>query len=215
MLAGLLPLVAATPASAATSVFINEIHYDNVGTDAGEAIEVAGPAGTDLTGWDIVLYNGAGGAVYDTDALSGTIPDLGGGFGVVVVTYPVNGIQNGSPDGIALVDGADAVVQFLSYEGTFTAVGGPADGMLSVDIGVTEGSSDPVGQSLQLTGTGTMYEDFTWAGTAPATFGAFNNGQTFGTGGGGDDDTVINEFVLNHTGTDTHEYVEIFGIPDT
>ena len=39
--------------------FINEIHYDNVGTDSGEAIEVAGPAGTDLTGWSLVLYNGA------------------------------------------------------------------------------------------------------------------------------------------------------------
>jgi hypothetical protein len=35
----------------AQSVFINEIHYDNAGTDTGEAIEIAGPAGTDLTGW--------------------------------------------------------------------------------------------------------------------------------------------------------------------
>ena len=41
---------AGSPAHAATSVFINEIHYDNASTDAGEAIEVAGPAGTDLTG---------------------------------------------------------------------------------------------------------------------------------------------------------------------
>ena len=47
--------------AAPTSVFINEIHYDNTGTDAGEAIEVAGPAGTDLTGWSLVLYNGNGG----------------------------------------------------------------------------------------------------------------------------------------------------------
>ncbi len=77
-----------------------------LGTDAGEAIEVAGPAGTDLTGWSLVLYNGNGGAVYNTTALSGTIPDLGAGYGVVVVSYPVNGIQNGSPDGIALVDDA-------------------------------------------------------------------------------------------------------------
>jgi len=29
------------------TVFINEIHYDNSSTDAGKAIEVAGPAGTD------------------------------------------------------------------------------------------------------------------------------------------------------------------------
>ena len=134
------PVMAASP-----SVFINEIHYDNTGTDTGEAIEVAGPAGTDLTGWSIVLYNGNGGASYNSDALSGLIPDIGGGFGVVVMNYPVNGIQNGAPDGIALVDAGNAVVQFLSYEGTFTAVGGPADGMVSVDIGVLEGGSDPIG----------------------------------------------------------------------
>src|SRR5690606_1016541 len=88
-----------------TTVFINEIHYDNTSTDAGEAIEIAGPAGTDLTGWSIVLYNGSGGAVYDTDALSGIIPNQQGGYGTVVLTYPANGIQNGAPDGIALVNG--------------------------------------------------------------------------------------------------------------
>ncbi|TNF42399.1 MAG: hypothetical protein EP311_05360, partial [Cytophagales bacterium] len=52
-------------------VFINEIHYDNASTDVGEAIEIAGPAGTDLTGWSIVLYNGSNGTLYDTDNLSG------------------------------------------------------------------------------------------------------------------------------------------------
>jgi len=35
---------------AQTPVFINEIHYDNEGTEANEGVEVAGPAGTDLTG---------------------------------------------------------------------------------------------------------------------------------------------------------------------
>ena len=39
-----------------------------------------------------------------------------------------------------------------------------------------------VGNSLQLTGTGTNYEDFTWAAEAPNTFGAVNTGQTFGSG---------------------------------
>ncbi len=53
-------------AAGPTSVFVNEIHYDNTGTDEGEAIEIAGPAGTDLNGWSLVLYNGANGAVYGT-----------------------------------------------------------------------------------------------------------------------------------------------------
>lgn len=166
-------------ARAAPAVFINEIHYDNTGTDAGEAIEIAGPAGTDLTGWSVVLYNGSGGAVYDTDALSGTIPDQDNGYGTVSLSYPANGIQNGAPDGIALVDAASAVVQFLSYEGTFTAVGGPADGLTSSNIGVSENGSEPLGQSLQLTGSGTSYSDFTWLGPATATLGAVNTGQSF------------------------------------
>ena len=108
-------------------VFINEFHYDNDGADTGEFIEIAGAAGTNLTGWSIVLYNGNGGATYNTVNLSSTIPDQSNGFGTVVVNYPSNGIQNGSPDGIALVDSSSNVVQFLSYEGSFTAAGGPAD----------------------------------------------------------------------------------------
>ncbi len=167
----------------ATNVFINELHYDNVGTDAGEGIEIAGPAGTDLTGWSLVLYNGNGGAVYDTDILSGIIPDQQNGFGTLSVQYPLNGIQNGSPDGIALVDPNKTVVQFLSYEGTFTAVGGPANGLASTDIGVREAGTEPIGQSLQLTGTGNVYEDFAWTAPATSTYNAANNGQTFNGGG--------------------------------
>ncbi|MCK6628319.1 MAG: 5'-nucleotidase C-terminal domain-containing protein [Anaerolineae bacterium] len=172
----------ALPAQAMPTIFINEIHYDNTGADTGEAIEIAGPAGTNLNGWSIVLYNGSGGAVYDTDTLSGTIPDQQNGFGTVVINYPSNGLQNGSPDGIALVDASSAVVQFLSYEGSFVGVGGPANGLTSTNIGVAEAGSEPVGQSLQLTGTGTTYSDFTWSGPAASTFGAINTGQTFSGG---------------------------------
>jgi predicted extracellular nuclease len=200
-----LVVIPAAPASAATSVFINEIHYDNAGTDAGEAIEVAGPAGTDLTGWSLVLYNGSGGVVYNTTVLSGVIPDQGGGFGTVFVSYPVNGIQNGSPDGVALVDAGSTVIQFLSYEGSFTGIGGPANGMLSTDIGVSEASTSAVGDSLQLTGTGTMYEDFTWAGGQPSTFGAVNTGQSFGV-----PTLVINEVDADQVSTDAAEFVELY-----
>jgi hypothetical protein len=169
-------------AAATTGVFFNEIHYDNTGTDAGEAIEVAGPAGTNLAGWSIVLYNGTGGAPYDTKLLSGIIPNQQNGFGTLSFSYPVNGIQNGSPDGMALVNASSVVVQFLSYEGTFTAVGGPANGMLSVDIGKSEAGTEPVGQSLRLSGSGQFYEDFTWNSPATASFGAINAGQNFGAG---------------------------------
>lgn len=136
------------------AVRVSEIHYDNTGTDAGERIEISGPAGTDLTGWSVVLYNGTGGAVYNTLVLSGAIPATCDSRGVVVLAYPSNGIQNGSPDGVALIDAGATVVEFLSYEGTFTAVGGPANGLVSADIGVAQNGSEPLGSSLQRNGAG-------------------------------------------------------------
>ncbi len=160
---------------AQTTIFINEIHYDNVGGDVGEAIEIAGPAGTDLTGWSVVLYNGADSQTYGTIPLSGTIPNLCNG-GVLAFSYA--GIQNGSPDGMALINPTSTVIQFLSYEGVITATNGPAAGMTSIDIGVSEEPAPPIGQSLQLTGIGTNYEDFIWTGPTIATFGACNVEQS-------------------------------------
>jgi DNA/RNA endonuclease G (NUC1)/PKD repeat protein len=151
------------------AVRISEIHYDNTGTDAGEAIEVSGPAGVDVTGWTVVLYNGNGGASYDTKTLTGAMPATCGARGVIVISYPVNGIQNGSPDGVALVNVGAAVVEFLSYEGTFSATNGPANGLLSTDIGVTEAGTEPVGMSLQRHGDGT------WTSPIANTLGACND----------------------------------------
>ena len=165
-------------AQTATPVFINEIHYDNESTDTGEAIEIAGPASTDLSVYSLVLYNGSNGAVYNTIALTGIIPNQENGFGTVNFLFPPNGLQNGEPDGIALAQGS-TLIQFLSYEGTFTAVGGVADGVLSTDIGVQESGSTQVGESLQLTGTGTVYEDFSWTGPIANTYDAVNTGQSF------------------------------------
>ncbi len=158
------------------NVFINEINYDPAGADANETIEVAGQAGTDLTGWSLVLYNGNGGVVYSTLALSGTIADQSNGFGTVAVAAP--GLQNGAPDGIALVDAQGRVVQFLSYEGVMTATNGPAQGLTSIDIGVLQ-NNDTIGNSLQLTGTGSSYADFTWVAGQANTYSAVNTGQNF------------------------------------
>ena len=164
-----------------STIFINEIHYDNTGTDTGEFIEIAGPAGTNLAGWTVELYNGANGQRYDSDPLTGTIPSQQGGYGTVSIAYPTDGIQNGSPDGIALVNGS-TVVQFLCYEGTFTALNSTASGLTCTGIGVTEVGTTPVGQSLQLQGTGTTAGNFTWAGPIINTKDNPNTGQTFGGG---------------------------------
>jgi DNA/RNA endonuclease G (NUC1) len=162
---------------AGPSVRFAELHYDNTGTDVGEAIEVSGPAGMDVTGWQVVLYNGNGGASYNTQTLSGAFPATCGSRGVIVLNYPSNGIQNGgttatgtdSPDGMALIDAGGAVVEFLSYEGVFAATNGPALGVTSTDIAVRELGNEPVGKSLQRSGAGT------WSGPIDNTFGTCND----------------------------------------
>ncbi|XOV80711.1 MAG: endonuclease [Aestuariibacter sp.] len=158
-------------------VWINELHYDNKGSDSNEFVELAGNAGTNLSGWSLVGYNGNGGSVYKTVNLSGTIANLQNGYGTI--SFSFSGFQNGGPDGIALVDDAGVVVQFLSYEGTMTASNGPAQGMQSEDIGVAENSSTKKGHSLQLGGSGTSYADFYWQSAANDTPGSINNNQSF------------------------------------
>lgn len=157
-------------------VWINEFHYDNSGADAGEFIEVAGAAGLDLSGLDIVLYNGSNGTSYNTINLSGTLADQSNGFGTA--SFAQAGIQNGSPDGFALVEGGN-VIQFLSYEGSFNATNGPANGQASVDVGVSETSGTPTGSSLQLIGSGSKFDDFVFAGPGAASPGAPNGMQEF------------------------------------
>jgi uncharacterized protein len=164
------------PLPAPSNAWINEINYDPAGADANEFIEIAGLAGTDLTGWTLLLYNGNGGAVYTTLNLSGTLASTTNGFGFLKVA--ATGLQNGAPDGIALVDNFGRVVQFLSYEGTMTATSGAANGLTSTDIGVEQNNA-AVGFTLQLTGTGSSYSNFTWAAGVANTEGAVNGGQTF------------------------------------
>lgn len=165
------------PCAIAQTVFVNEIHYDNSGTDTGERVEVIAPAGTNLTGWKVVAYDGSGGASYATFTLSGTTTNQCGGYGTVVAT--ATGLQNGAPDGIALVNATGALVQFLSYEGSFVGSGGAANGITSGNIGQSEDGSAAAGQSLQLSGTGTTANQFIWNGSRTASFGACNTGQSF------------------------------------
>jgi hypothetical protein len=187
----------------AVLVWINEIHYDNASNDAGEFVEIAGPAGTVLDGWSLVGYNGGDSMVYKTVPLSGTIPDQQACHGTLAFDFV--DLQNGAPDAVALVNSADAVVQFLSYEGVLTAADGPAIGMVSTDISVAESGSTPVGFSLQLGGMGKDYPDFMWQMELDDTPGQPNMNQIFA-----DDECVagpttqdIVDYVLRRTDDDT------------
>jgi len=215
------PQPAAAVANPGTPVFINELHYDNDGGDAGEFVEVAGPIGTELTGFSLVLYNGNGGAVYKTVDLTGTIGDS------QAIAFPIAGIQNGPVDGLALVlDGT--VVQFLSYGGRIAANNGPALGLTSTSIGVEENPPPIPGQSLQLIGTGSTYGDFTWSGPFEESPGSVNSEQILeqpdstdipppseqepaATAPGTDSEVFVNELHYDNAGGDTGEFIEVAG----
>ncbi|MEN8871302.1 MAG: endonuclease/exonuclease/phosphatase family protein [Akkermansiaceae bacterium] len=171
--------------SQTSDVFINEFHYDNGGSDSGEFVEVVvGEAFSGALSSVIVhLYNGNNGRLYGTSiSLATFTPGPSNTPGSpAFYSREIPGIQNGGPDGIALeIEGV--VREFLSYEGTFTAVDGIAAGMTSTSVEVTQGPGTPVGQrSIARTGSGGVGEDFEW-GIQPGshTPGELNVGQSFG-----------------------------------
>ncbi|SFB10446.1 VCBS repeat-containing protein [Poseidonocella pacifica] len=176
---------------------INEVHYDNAGGDIGEFVEVRVAAGTDVSGTTVELYNGANGSLYNTLSLTGLLASTSGGFDYYLIELPANGLQNGSPDGLALIN-ESSVVEFLSYEGTFTATDGTAAGLTSTDIGVAESSSTEVGFSLQRNEDG---DD--WREADADTRGMVNTAAAALFVG------RINELHYDNAGGDIGEFVEI------
>ncbi|MEJ6728438.1 MAG: endonuclease/exonuclease/phosphatase family protein [Akkermansiaceae bacterium] len=166
------------------AIFLNEFHYDNTSNDVGEFVEiVVGPdySGT-LADIEVIFYNGSNGS---PDGTTHSVDSFTLGettaSGHRIFWKDISGIQNGSPDGIAIV--VDAIVEeFQSYEGVMTGMAGPASGMTSVDIGVSQPGSLPAGEnSLGLSGTGSGPGDFSWERFAGSfTKGMTNAGQTFG-----------------------------------
>jgi hypothetical protein len=166
------------------NAWVNEFHYDNSSTDVNEFIEVVVPnsytAANELSKFSVVLYNGNGGASYNSktlDLFTKSIVDTANGFTYFFYNYPTDGIQNGAPDGIALGYNT-SLIQFLSYEGTFVGVGGLANGITSLNIGVSENGTAS-NTSLGLTGSGNKYSDYSWTLFSSPSKGSLNNGQMF------------------------------------
>jgi len=115
---------------AGASVFINEVDYDQPGSDTAEFIELFnnGNANISLDGYDIDLINGSNSKVYRHIDLSGYSINSGAYF--VVCNNPsqvancndnftskTGWIQNGAPDALALYDDNKLMIDALSYEG--------------------------------------------------------------------------------------------------
>lgn len=121
-------------------LLINEVDYDNVGTDTTEFIELynSGSLTINLSSLALALINGSNNVEYLRLNLSDAGPSIAPGQYLVVksssaVVVPVgtltmafpgtdSQIQNGAPDGIALVDTVSMrLLDALSYEGSITA----------------------------------------------------------------------------------------------
>jgi hypothetical protein len=105
------------PPPPAGGLVINEVDYDQVGTDGDGFVEIAntGTAEADLSNVVLVFVDGADGLEYRREALTGTL--AAGAYAVVAVDA-----QNGAPDGLVLWNTATtAAIDKLSYEGAITA----------------------------------------------------------------------------------------------
>jgi large repetitive protein len=119
---------------------INEVDYDQVGTDTAEFIEVynSGSQAIDLSTLALVLVNGSNNLEYARLNLVNAGSSIAPGQYLVVkssatIVLPpgtltmqfagtTDQIQNGAPDGVALVDTASLrLLDTLSYEGSITA----------------------------------------------------------------------------------------------
>ncbi len=184
----------------ADHIWLNEIHYDNASTDEGEFIEVGlrSPNASGFTAADygIVLYNGSNGAAYATSlplsmfdtisaplAITGSASTITLYAGNLTSLVAASGIQNGPPDGFALVNFTNSTVEaFYSYEGTFAATDGLANGMMSTALGADEATAPAIGFSVGASGIGIGANQFTAAsfiGPSAATPGTINVGQVF------------------------------------
>ena len=140
-------LLAAAAAQAA--VVINEVDYDQVGTDSAEFIELRnnGPGTVNLGTYTVELVNGATGLIYSTLTLPTASVPAGGYFVIAfgsanswhadyVASLIDDSIQNGSPDAIGLRN-AGVLVDAVSYEGNTAAPYTEGTGTTAADDNVT------------------------------------------------------------------------------
>ena len=146
-----------SPPTNISNININEFHYENIKNDTKEFVEVRVSQNNtpiDIDNYQIVLYNGSKGEKYRSITLNQLTKNCDNDYCYYVWDVPSSlGIQNGNPggDGIALVNGLNSVIEFISYEGVFTATNGLAKGAISKDIGIKQSnSSTPENSSIYL-----------------------------------------------------------------
>ena len=163
-------------------IFINELHYHNVGVDIDEGIEIAGPAGVDLSNYALTIYASTGEVDIDIAnngevQLSGIIDGEADDFGAI--WFPIADLR--------LIGGAalwnqltGEVIEFVSWRFIISASEGVAQGMTSSSIpsSANQNFNNPVNQTIQRTGAGGCPGDLSWVGPLESSQGDLNDGQS-------------------------------------
>ena len=202
---------------------INEIDYDQPGTDAAEFIEIynADSADVSLSGFSLELVNGSGGgaAVYKTIPLPATTLAAGDFFVVCGDASQVAGcdldvspnsnlIQNGAPDAVALTFGG-AIVDTVSYEGDLPGfTEGSGAGLEDPGSGGVGGGNDNKSISRLPDGFDTDQNNVDFQ-VVCATPGSANSTDTSSCPSVAPPNLLINEIDYDQPGGDTAEFVEI------
>jgi len=197
-----------------TNLVINEIDYDQPGTDGSEFVEIRnnGDIPTDLTGWTLELVNGNGGAIYSSFDLSGYILSADDYFVVcgdaanvtncdLDVSPDTNLIQNGAPDAVGLRYNG-TLIDAVSYEGD---TAGYTEGS---GVGLEDNSGvENAGISRFPDGVDTDQNnvDFSFRCSTPGTANVADSSNCVLAS----TELVINEIDYDQPGTDTAEFVEI------
>jgi len=193
------------------ALVINEIDYDQPGTDMAEYIELYNTSANPITLGatdELQLINGNGTTVYETVSLSGVMIPVGGYyvicFGGNAAAYCdvtiAGSIQNGAPDGAALVN-AGSICDAVSYEGDIP--------------GYTEGTGAPgdsgdgsIGRDNMGTDSGDNSADFSLGCSSP---GAANEASSCG---GCTDNTACNFDAAAITDDSSCEFLTCAGCTD-
>lgn len=149
----------------AQKVFINEIRYK--GDQNKRGVEIAGPAGTDLSHYLLRFYDADHASIYHTEDLSGTIPNQSNGYGSV--WFPVGSYQESDDRGVELYDmnKSGAPEHTIYYgPGPVPTINGQTPDYLGTGIVQTNVGILPQ-LTPQLIGVGTEASHFTWILQAP------------------------------------------------
>ena len=227
----------------ATDPLINEFVFNHTGSDTEAFIEVFGDASTDYSAFTLIEIEGdfSGTATGTIDAVLPLGTTNAGGYftddedvenGTVTLLLVSNFTGSAGTD---LDTDDDGVLDSTPWDAIVDAVGvndgGSSDlnyGGATVLLAGFDGGSFTVGGASRIpNGTDTdaisdwTRNDFDLAGI-PGFAGSPDPGEALNTPGAenelvpvGPTDPLINEFVFNHTGSDTEAFIEVFGDAST